>query len=51
MIFKREGYDTYIISPENTIEREQLEKSLGWKGRKLEHIICQLKGYVSEEEK
>ena len=46
MKFKREGKDSYIITPETTKEQEQLEKSLGWtKPNTLECIICQLKGY------
>lgn len=46
MKFEREGYDSYIITPETKEEQEKLEKSLGWKdGNTLECIICQLKGY------
>ena len=46
MKFEREGFDGYIITPENKKEKEQLEKSLGWtEPNTLECIICQLKGY------
>lgn len=30
MKFKREGYDSFIITPESKDEQEELGKSLGW---------------------